>query len=62
MKTSKNMKSGHAPTEDYLKRFGHRENEKYWLCGGTATQWREHLFRHCSWWNDDQQGLWEGVE
>ena len=58
------LKSGHAPTGVYLKRFGHREDDKCWWCGGggrTAAQTREHLFRHCSWWRDQQKALWKAV-
>jgi len=58
------LMSGHAPTGVYLKRFGHREDDKCWWCGGrgrTAAQTREHLFRHCSWWRDQQKMLWKVV-
>jgi len=54
------LKSRHAPTGVYLKRFGHREDDKYWRCGGggrTAAQMREHLFSHCSRWRDQQKTL-----
>jgi ribonuclease HI len=54
------LKSGHAPTGVYLKRFGHREDDKCWWCGGTTTQTREHLFRHCSQWKVQQTVLWKG--
>jgi hypothetical protein len=30
------LKSGHAPTGVYLKRFGHREDDKCWWCERTA--------------------------
>jgi hypothetical protein len=55
------LKSGHTPTGVYLKRFGHREDEKCWWCKGTVAQTREHLFRHCSWWRDQQNVLWKAV-
>ena len=49
----------------YLKRFGHRDDDKCWWCGGgggsTAAQTREHLFRHCSRWRDQQKTLWKKV-
>jgi len=54
------LKSGHAPTGVYLKRFGHREDDKCWWCGGTTAQTRGHLFRHCSRWKE-QQELWREV-
>jgi hypothetical protein len=55
------LKSGHAPTGVYLKRFGHQEDDKCWWCGGTTTQTREHLFRHCSRWKVQQTVLWKAV-
>jgi len=55
------LKSGHAPTGVYLKRFGHREDDKCWWCEGTAAQTREHVFRHCSRWRDQQKVLWKAV-
>jgi hypothetical protein len=58
------LKSGHAPVGTYLKRFGHRDDDKCWWCGGggrTAAQTREHLFRHCSRWKDQQKTLWKEV-
>jgi hypothetical protein len=54
------LQCGHAPIGVYLKRFGHREDNKCWWCGGggriLALTW-EHLFRHCSRWRDQQQTL-----
>jgi hypothetical protein len=44
-----------------LKRFGHREDDKCWWCGGTTAQTREHLFCHCSRWKEEQQELWREV-
>lgn len=58
------LKSGHAPIETYLKRFGHREDDNHWWCGGgdsRAAQMREHLFCHPSWWTDQQKALWRAV-
>jgi hypothetical protein len=57
------LKSGHAPTGVYLKRFGPRDDNKCWWCGWTATQTqtREHLFRHCSRWRDQQKARCKGV-
>jgi hypothetical protein len=55
------LKCGHAPTGVYLKRFSHREDDKCWWCGGTAAQTREHLFRQCSRWRDQQKALWQAV-
>jgi len=55
------LKSRHAPTGVYLKRFGHRDDYECWWCGGTVAQMREHLFRHCSRWKDQQKTLWRTV-
>ena len=58
------LKSGHVPVGTYLKRFGHRDDDRCWGCGGggrTVAQTREHLFRHCSRWKDQQRTLWKTV-
>jgi hypothetical protein len=55
------LKSGHAPTGTYLKRFGHREDDKCWWCREGTLQTREHLLRHCSPWKDQQKALWTAV-
>jgi len=55
------LKCGHAPTGAYLKRFGHREDDKCWWCGGTVAQTREHLLRHSSRWKYQQRELWKKV-
>jgi len=58
------LKSGHAPTAVYLKRFGHREDDKCWWSGGggrMVAESREHHFRHCSRWRDEQKRLWKAV-
>jgi len=57
-------KSGHAPTAVYQTRFRHGEDDQCWWCGGggrTAAQTREQLFRHYSWWRDQQKMLWKAV-
>jgi hypothetical protein len=55
------LKLGHAPTGVYLKRFGNRDDEKCWWCGGTLSQTLEHLFRRCSQWNHRQKELCKAV-
>jgi len=55
------LKCGHAPTGIYLKRFGYREDNRCRWCEGIVTQTREHLFRHCSRWKDQQEVLWKEV-
>jgi len=54
------LTSGHAPVGTYQKRSGHRDDDKcWWCCGGgcPVAQIREHLFRHCSRWKDQQKML-----
>jgi len=55
------LKCVHAPTRAYLKRFGHREDDKCWWCGGLVAQTREHLLHHCSRWKYQQRELWKEV-
>ena len=55
------LKSRHAPTGTYQKRFGHREEDKCWWCREGTLQTLEHLLRHCSWWKDQQKALWTAV-
>jgi len=55
------LRSGNAPTGDYLKRFGHRDDDKCWWGGGNVSQTREHLFCHCSRCKDQQKTLWKTV-
>jgi len=55
------LMSRHAPTWVYLKRFGHRDDDKCWSCGRTVSHTWEHLFRHCSRWRVHQKGLWKAV-
>ena len=54
------LKSGHEPTGVYLKRFGHRDDDKWW-CAGTVSQMREPLFRHCYRLKLQQMSLWKTV-
>jgi hypothetical protein len=55
------LKYGHAPMGVYLKRFGQREDDKCWRCGGMTSQTRSQLFRHCSQCKDQHKGLWKAV-
>jgi hypothetical protein len=55
------LKSGHAPMGVYLQRFGHRDDNKCWWCGGAVSQTREHLFRHCSQGRVHQRDLWKAM-
>jgi len=55
------LKSAHVRTGVYLKRFGHRDDDKCLCCGGTVSQTRVHLFRHCIRWRDQPKELWKTV-
>jgi len=58
------LKSGHEPVGTYLKQFVYRDDDKCLWCrsgGRMAAQTREHLFRHCSRWKDQQKTLWKVV-
>jgi hypothetical protein len=55
------LKSRHAPTGVYLMQFSHRDDNICWWCGTIVAQMREHLFRHCSGWKDQQKTLWKTV-
>jgi hypothetical protein len=55
------LKCWHAPTGTNLKWFAHREDDKCCCCRGGTLQTREHLFRHCSRWKDQQKALWKAV-
>jgi hypothetical protein len=54
------LKCGHAPTATYLKRSNQRDDDQCWWCG-KAAQTREHLFRHCRKWKNEQRKLWRAV-
>jgi hypothetical protein len=57
------LKSGHVPVGTYLKRFGLRDDDKCWWCGGGSrtAQTRTHLLRHCNRLKDQQKTLWKEV-
>jgi len=60
------LKSGHALTGVYLKSIDNRPDDYCWWCdleniSGTP-QTRDHLFKHCSRWKDQQAQLWERVK
>jgi hypothetical protein len=55
------LKFRHDLTDVYLKRCGHRDDDKCWWCGGTVPQTREHLFRHCSRCKDQHKTHWKRV-
>jgi len=60
------LKSGHALTGVYLKSTDNRPDDHCWWCdpeniSGTQ-QTRDHLFKHCSRWKDQQTELWARVK
>ena len=60
------LKSGHAITGVYLKSVVNRPDDHCWWCdpkniSGTQ-QTRDHLFKHCSGWKDQQAELWARVK
>jgi hypothetical protein len=44
----------------YQLKFGQRDDDQCWWCG-QAAQAREHLFRHCRKWKNEQWELWKAV-
>jgi len=60
------LKSGHALTGVYLKSTDNRPDDHCWWCdpdniSGTP-QTRDHLFKRCSRWKDQQAQLWARVK
>jgi len=55
------LKSRHEQIGDYLKQFGHPEDDKYSLCGLTVSRTHKHFNRHCSWLRVHQRELWKVV-
>jgi ribonuclease HI len=56
------LKTGHALTGVYLKWIGSREEDTCWWCHRPGiTQTREHLFKTCTAWRQQQKMLWTEV-
>jgi len=54
------MKTGHALTGKYLKHICSRESDACWWCGQPgASKTREHLFKSCPAWRQQQKVLWK---
>jgi len=51
------LKSGHALIAKYLMRIGKRRDMKCWWCGH-EYQTRDHLFKWCKRWKQEQKRLW----
>jgi len=60
------LKSGHALTGVYLKSVDNRPDDHCWWCDPEnncgVQQTRDHLFKHCSRWKDQQAQLWARVK
>jgi hypothetical protein len=56
------LKTGHALTGVYLKWIGSRKDDTCWWCQRSGiTQTREHLFKTCTAWRQQQKMLWKEV-
>jgi len=59
------LMSGHALTGVYLKSTDNRPDDHCWWCDpdniSSTPQTRDHLFKHCSRWKDQQAQLWARV-
>jgi hypothetical protein len=51
------LKTGHALVGKYLRRIGKRRDMKCWWCGH-EYQMRDHLFKWCKRWKQEQKWLW----
>jgi len=51
------LKTGHALLGKYLRRIGKRRDMKCWWCGH-EYQTRDHLFKWCKRWKQEQKRLW----
>ena len=60
------LKSGHALTGVYLKSTDNQPDDHCWWCDPDndcgVQQTRDHLFKHCSRWKDQQAQLWARVK
>ena len=52
------LKTGHALLGKYLQRIGTRRDMKCWWCGH-EYQTRDHLFKWCKRWKQEQKQLWD---
>jgi hypothetical protein len=55
-----------APTGPYLAEVGQAEDDKCWWCPSSSpgfgpSQTREHLFKHCRRWKDQQATMWRAI-
>jgi ribonuclease HI len=60
------LRMNKAPTGPYLAEVGQAEDDKCWWCsssspGAGPSQTREHLFKHCRRWKDQQATMWRAI-
>jgi hypothetical protein len=55
-------KTGHALIGPYLKRIAQIDDNTCWWCLRGVVQTREHLFKHCTRWQQNQKTLWQVVK
>jgi hypothetical protein len=59
------LRMNKVPTGSYLMRIGKAANDKcWWCCPGSESgpsQTREHLFKDCSRWKEQQVIIWRGI-
>jgi ribonuclease HI len=55
------LRMGRAYTGPYLAKIGDAADDKCWWCGSGASQTREHLFKHCRRWKEQQTIMWREV-
>jgi hypothetical protein len=60
------LRMNKAPTGPYLAEVGQAEDDKCWWCsssspGAGPSQTREHLFKHCRRWKDQQTTMWRAI-
>jgi hypothetical protein len=50
-----------APIGPYLAEVGQAADDRCWWCSN-ASQTREHLFKHCNRWKEQQSTMWREVK
>jgi ribonuclease HI len=55
------LRMGKAFIGPYLAQTGRTANDKCWWCSSDASQTRDHLFKRCTRWKEQQAILWRAV-
>lgn len=55
------LRVGKAPTGPYLHQTGRRPDDKCWWCNLSSIKTRDHLFKSCKRWKNEQRVLWKAV-